>query len=133
MNKNLIWIADDDPIFRMIFKMTIKKVNQSVSIVEFMNGKLVCESFKKFIINPESIPCCVFMDVNMPIMNGWGCLDKMNEMYVEENSAMPKVFIMSSSINKDDEERIANYPFVTGYLRKPISIETFEEIFAAGF
>ena len=129
MNKNLIWIADDDPIFRLIFKMTIKKVMENISIVEFENGKLVCESFHKSVDNQEDIPCFIFMDVNMPIMNGWGCLDKINDLHRDGSSTLPKIFIMSSSINKEDEKRIAHYPFATGYLRKPISIETFEEIF----
>lgn len=128
MNKNLIWIADDDPIFRLIFKLTVKKVMENISIVEFENGKLVCESFHKSLDDREDIPYCVFMDVNMPIMNGWGCLDKMNDLQADENLAMPKIFIMSSSINKEDEKRIAHYPFATGFLRKPISVEKFEEI-----
>lgn len=128
MNKNLIWIADDDPIFRLIFKMTIKKAKDNLSIVEFENGKLASESFQKSIEGQKDIPGCLFMDVNMPEMNGWECLDKINDLYAVENRSMPKVFIMSSSINKDDEIRIKHYPFATGYLRKPISIETFEKI-----
>ena len=128
MNKSLIWIADDDPIFRLIFKMTLKKVKNNLAIVEFENGKLTSETFQKSIESQKDIPCCLFMDVNMPVMNGWECLEKINELYTDPNDALPKVYIMSSSINKDDEKQIAHYPFVAGFLRKPISIETFEEI-----
>ena len=129
MNKRLIWIADDDPIFRLIFRMTIKKVNGDITLVEFENGQLASDSFLEAIESQKDIPCCLFMDVNMPVMNGWDCLDKINDLYIDQNpTAMPKVFIMSSSINKEDEERIAHFPFATGYLRKPIALETFQQI-----
>ena len=128
MNEYLIWIADDDPIFRLIFTMTVKKAKSNLKIVEFENGKLACESFQNSILNGAEMPCCMFMDVNMPIMSGWECIDEINDLCKDKARVIPQIFIMSSSINKEDEKRIAHYPFATGYLRKPISVEKFQEI-----
>jgi|SRR5690554_3113266 len=128
MNEKLIWIADDDPIFKLIFNMTIIKAKDNLKIEEFKNGRLVCQSFRDAVENRENMPYCLFMDLNMPEMNGWECLDEIRDLYDTAKVPMPKIFVISSSINKDDEKKIAHYPFTAGYLRKPISVAKFKEI-----
>lgn len=131
MNENLIWIADDDPIFRLIFKMTVKKVREGLTLLEFENGKLACESLRKAVERQVNVPSFLFMDVNMPEMNGWECLDKIKRMNMGQHPANPRIFIMSSSVNQADEERIRQYSCASGFLRKPISVKKLNEILKA--
>lgn len=128
MGNKSIWVIDDDPIFRLIFSMTVKKLFQKITIVEHENGKDACDAFSQNIDNQSSLPDCIFMDINMPKMNGWECLDKIQELVKDEFKDRPKIFIVSSSINPEDRKRAFDYPFATDYLTKPISIEKFQEI-----
>lgn len=128
MNKKCVWVVDDDPIFRLIFSMTLKKSFDDYTIVEHENGKVACESLYDGFDGNTDLPDCLFMDINMPEMNGWQCMDKILELMPDTLDSFPKIYIVSSSINTDDEQKAFSYPFTSGYLTKPISIEKFQEI-----
>ncbi len=123
-----IWVVDDDPVFRMIFKMTVKKLFSEITIVEHQNGEDACDAFQLGYENRQTLPAYLFMDINMPEMNGWDCLDKIEELVQDQLEDMPKIFIVSSSINSEDRKRAFDYSFTTDYLTKPISVKKFEEI-----
>lgn len=128
MNRKCVWVVDDDPIFRLIFSMTLKKSFDDCIIVEHDNGKSAFESLSESFEGNINLPEYLFMDINMPEMNGWQCMDKIMELMPTSLEQFPKVFIVSSSINNDDELKAYSYPFTSGYLTKPISIEKFQEI-----
>ena len=73
---NFIWVVDDDPIFRLIFAMTVKKLNGSYLIREHESGAEACAQIDELYKLEDQFPRCLFMDINMPGMNGWECLDK---------------------------------------------------------
>ena len=58
----------------------------------------------------------ILIDLNMPEMNGWDLLEKFETLNIECGC-----FIVSSSINQVDKRRAVKYPFVNGYLIKPLS------------
>lgn len=128
MKSKSVWVVDDDPIFRLIFSMTLKKGFGEYTIIEHENGKLACDSLYKRVEDNADLPQCLFIDINMPEMNGWQCMDKLMELIPSSIARLPKIYIVSSSINTDDEKKAYSYPFTTGYLTKPISMEKFREI-----
>lgn len=121
INKKL-WIIDDDPIFRLIFSMTIKKVNQTIDLIEYENGKKALEAFQQIAKEkPENLPYMLVVDLNMPEMNGWQFLDELEKIDVTHDLKMPHVFVVSSSIDKEDMAKIKDYPFASGYISKPVT------------
>lgn len=128
MNKKCVWVVDDDPIFRLIFSMTLKKTFDDFTIIEHENGKLALDSLYQGFEGNANLPQFLFMDINMPEMNGWQCMDKIKELMPTSLGKFPKIYMVSSSINSDDEQKAYSYPFTSGYLTKPISIEKFQEI-----
>ena len=123
-----VWVIDDDPIFRLIFSMTLKKPFENYTIIEHENARLAFESLTQVIEENAELPECLFIDVNMPEMTGWQCLDKLMELCPSVHHRLPKIYIVSSSINSDDEQKAKSYPITAGYLTKPISIEKFQQI-----
>lgn len=62
----------------------------------------------------------------MPKMNGWEVLNALNEMGEEANRSM--VVMLSTSQNPEDKQKATAYPFVQGYLEKPLTEEALAEV-----
>ena len=128
-----ILCVDDDAITLMLSKKVIAKMNFAQEITTTKNGEEAIRYFdnlaEELKDNPTlSYPKLVFLDLNMPVMNGWDFL----EDYIKKghNNAFPltKVIILSSTINPDDVSNSKKYPFVIDFLTKPISTEMLENI-----
>lgn len=71
--------------------------------------------------NPEVI----FIDINMPQIDGWKFLSLLGEMKIEN---FPAIIMLSTSINPRDEERAKNNPHVFDFMNKPLTIEYLEKL-----
>lgn len=70
----------------------------------------------------------IFLDINMPIMNGWGFLNELNK--VDFSIDHIKVYIVSSSTDDKDIKKATSYVSVKRFLSKPLLMETLKEIFS---
>jgi CheY-like chemotaxis protein len=73
-------------------------------------------------INDKDTLVLIFLDINMPVMDGWGFLEIFNEIKSTLNFGT-NLFIVSSSINPDDEDRAKNDPEVLDYFPKPLTVD----------
>jgi response regulator RpfG family c-di-GMP phosphodiesterase len=120
---NIIMI-DDDPIFNFIYTKMIKKLNIDAEITTHFDGKYGMEYLKNNYKTDKQF--VIFLDINMPIMNGWEFLEEIEKLeYVTENIA---VYMVSSSTDQDDIDKARNYKYVKRFLSKPLMIETLKEI-----
>lgn len=118
-----VLLIDDDSIFMMFFKRMIIKSGISQDPIIFRNGldayeyiKDRCEENKKFIL---------FLDINMPMMNGWQFLEKVSANCSVENLT---TFMVSSSTDESDIAKAKNYTWVKDFLIKPVMQDTLEKI-----
>lgn len=107
----IIMLVDDEYISSFINKKLIEKIDASIPTIEFNNPVLAFNSLHS--IKPNLI----FLDINMPVMNGWNFLDKM-----EAEAMTYKVVILTSSVNMIDRKMAANYKNVIGFIEKPATI-----------
>lgn len=129
MKNKTIWVVDDDPIFRLIFSMTLKKCYPDFTVIEHEDGKKACDEFSDRANSGENIPHSIFLDINMPVMNGWDCIELIQSVVSKLGTKEPSIYIVSSSINPEDEKKAVSYPITSAYLVKPLTIEVFNEIF----
>lgn len=118
-----ILFIDDDLITLMLCKMVISKASFSNEIATAKNGENALKYFDK-LKTTHSIhkPQLIFLDLNMPVMNGWEFLDSFNtDAYAEFHQT--KIVILSSTIDPADLERSKKYPMVIEFLSKPITKE----------
>lgn len=111
-----IFLADDDADDRLFFKEALEELKKDLNFLSFDNGVTLMDNLLKA---EKKLPDIIFLDLNMPLMNGYECLsDIRNEPIL---SKLP-VVIYSTTIDpvKVDllRKKGANL-----YLQKPISFE----------
>jgi len=118
-----ILCIDDDPITLMLCKMVITKASFSNEIATAKNGEEALKYYDGLKTNPSiNKPQLIFLDLNMPVMNGWEFLDGFNTVEYSEYHDT-KIIILSSTIDPQDLEKSKKYPMVIDFLSKPISKE----------
>ncbi|RVT73355.1 response regulator [Flavobacterium sufflavum] len=121
MKEKTIWVVDDDPIYQIIMKKIILKSGFFSSNFSFPNGKEAIDSLKKIIISNGKFPDIILLDIEMPILDGWGFMEEMDILKSRINNEI-QIYISSSSIAVEDKERAQNNSGILGYMSKPISL-----------
>lgn len=119
LNKS-VYIIDDDPVYLYMLDRIIKECNFSEHIFSFDNGSPAIEKLSNHNLKTADIPDVIFVDLSMPVMNGWEFLEKLKEIGILEKKRI-KIVLISSSINPREIEMIKEYPIVTKYTVKPIT------------
>ena len=120
-------IIDDDPIFVYGTKRVMKEVDFTEKIVVYNNGQDAIDGLTETVNDGDNIPPVVFLDLNMPIMNGWEFLEEFNKL-PEEAIAGVTIYIVSSSIDPRDLEKVKQFNVVNNYIVKPVTPKDLEAI-----
>ena len=70
-------IVDDDPIFRYISEKKIEKVSSDLVINSYSNGKEALDFLHENYADENFY--YIFLDINMPVMDGWEFLGKLEK------------------------------------------------------
>tara|TARA_R110002094_G_scaffold207590_1_gene178056 strand:+ start:841 stop:1278 length:438 start_codon:yes stop_codon:yes gene_type:complete len=129
---NSIFIVDDDTITIYGIKKILTSVATCEAIFEFKNGQMAIDRIKKMIIENSELPDLIFLDINMPIMDGWEFLEEFIKLPINKKV---NINIVTSSIDQFDMDKAENFMSLTHhtiiYNRKPIRRADIEKITAA--
>lgn len=132
MNKKigLACIIDDDSMYVNLVKRIIEAKNLCQNLMVFQNGKDALDYFEVILtsLDKKAIPEIIFLDLNMPVMDGWEFLDNFTKIENKLGKTIT-LYIVSSSINPVDIEKAKGIQMVKDYLIKPVTIEDLEAIF----
>ncbi len=120
-----VCIVDDDSIYVMLAKRLISLNRLSDDVCEFSEGREAFQGLKQRIDKGENLPDVIFLDVNMPIWDGWDFLDEFSKL---EISKRPEIYIVTSSTHSLDLEKAATYPIVSRCLTKPLELDDLKTI-----
>jgi CheY-like chemotaxis protein len=118
------FIIDDDPIFVLLFKKIIEKSNRFHTVKNFKDGKYAIDELLKLYEVGSTFPDIIFLDLNMPNIDGWQFLEAIEKYtFIEKLN----IYIVSSSIDNHEIEKAKHYKCVKNFISKPISIDFFDE------
>ncbi len=120
-------IVDDDPIFIFGAKRIMQLADFCNSFMIFKDGKEAIDNLKPIVLSGQNIPEVILLDINMPIMDGWQFLDEFTKIETKQKQKI-LIYIVSSSIDPADKNRVKNYQNVSNFVVKPINIETLKRI-----
>ena len=125
---NSIFIIDDDAITVFGIKKLLATVVTCTNITNFSNGKIAIEYFENLESN-EELPDIIFLDLNMPIMDGWEFLEEFIKLPIKQKIT---INIVTSSINREDRDKSYTFKLKTHhnitYNTKPLNKDEIQNI-----
>ncbi len=115
---DLTYIIDDDPIFVLVLKKILTKMNHFPHIKNLVNGHEALIKLKEISNSKEQFPDIIFLDLNMPVLDGWQFLDEIEKFSFKDKL---KIYIVSSTIDTSEIEKAKNYKSVISFISKPTS------------
>jgi CheY-like chemotaxis protein len=106
-------LADDDQDDADLFEEALRNIDKSIELSAANNGKDALRKLNQHL----SVPEIIFLDINMPEMDGWDCL--MNIKKNERFKNIPVVMFSTSSTSINGKKAIQSG--AAGYLEKPTS------------
>jgi response regulator RpfG family c-di-GMP phosphodiesterase len=110
-----IWFIDDDDINNMLSERLINKHFPNTGCKTFLDAEEALEILQK---TPNQKPDAIFLDINMPRMNGWDFLEELQKLNVSVN-----VYMLTSSIDPRDQQKAHEYKLVKDFISKPLREE----------
>jgi CheY-like chemotaxis protein len=126
----IICIVDDDSVYQFTTTRTIEANKLAKKILIFSDGEEAIQFLMDNIGNSEDLPDVIFLDINMPIMDGWQFLEE----YVTLKPDIGKkiiIYMISSSVDPIDLERAKKISDISDYIVKPINPEMLKDIILA--
>ncbi|WPU93112.1 response regulator [Mucilaginibacter sabulilitoris] len=120
-------IIDNNTTYVYGFKKLLNLKNLSSRVCTFNNGSEAISYFKNP-LNANNLPDVIFLDISMPVMDGW---EFMNE-FAEIKSQLGKkitIYILSSSTDINDIERAKKNSDISDYIIKPVDVSRLAKIF----
>jgi CheY-like chemotaxis protein len=121
-----IFVVDNDPIYQLVTKKLLVNTAVNINYKSFMDGK---EALQAIMHNKMSNKI-ILLDLDMPIMDGWEFLDAYyhHNLYEECKDI---IYIVTSSIAKEDRNKAKNYNRVKGYIEKPLNLDAINNLLQA--
>ncbi len=134
MNFKKILLIDDSDLDSYINKKIMERVAFAEEMQLFNDAQEALHFLTSNLDKPENLPGLIFLDINMPVMNGFEFLAEFQKLTPHSSFICP-VVMLSSSIDPADKERAKEFSSVYTFLQKPFSKEelchiTPEQIFA---
>lgn len=125
---NCILLVDDDEPTNFLNKMILEDVNCAETIEVADSGQSALEYLRNSNGDGSpSSPELIFLDINMPAMNGWEFLECYSNLD-SQHKANVVIVMLTTSLNPDDRAKAHSIPDVSGFETKPLTQEKLDAI-----
>ena len=123
-----ILIIDDDEINNFIAAKLIDKIPPKAVVNTCLNGQVGLDFVKSKLQNQEEMPDIIFLDINMPVMNGWEFLEEFEKIKDQINKKI-SINMLSSSVYNDDINKAETFNTVNKFISKPLTVDKIQELY----
>lgn len=126
-----IMLIDDNEIDNLINQKIIESSSICKHIFTHTSGKSAIEFLKnmeKIASRVENVlPEIIFLDIDMPLMDGFQFLDEFNKLS-NETKKYCHIVMLTSSINPQDMNKSKKYDYVKKYVNKPLTQDSLKKL-----
>jgi len=120
---NCILLIDDDEPTNFLNRMTVEQTACARHVAVAQSGEEALDilmGHSSSDTGPDcSHPDMIFLDINMPAMDGWEFLEKYRQLPEEKKTSIILI-MLTTSLNPDDERRAMTIPEIAGFENKPL-------------
>ncbi|MBD2769077.1 response regulator [Hymenobacter sp. BT664] len=112
-----VLLIDDDSIGVFLTERLLKREGFTKNIASYSSAEAALSFLQQ--AEPDHLPQVIFLDLNMPVMDGWDFLEALKP---QEEQLLGRcfIYILTSSLAHSDAERIVDFPLVAGLIHKPL-------------
>ena len=126
-----VMLIDDNEIDNLINQKMIEAASLCENIYTHTGAKSAIEFLKNLEKMADSVndffPELIFLDIDMPLMDGFQFLDEFEKLSNDTKGKI-KIVMLTSSINPQDMSKAKKYPYVKKYINKPLTQENLEKL-----
>lgn len=126
---NKILLVDDDSTSNFLTQMILEDLQVADAIIVKKNGQEALDYINELCLqHNEDCPELIFLDINMPIMDGFELLDELKRLNKLHNPDSPiTVVLLTTSNNPKDIEKAKTYD-ITYYIEKPLTEDSIRHL-----
>lgn len=122
-----VFVVDDDDIYQFTIGATLKNIPAVRSTRTFSDGAEALEYIVMHQNNDDELPDIIFLDINMPVLDGFQFMEEFIELRPKLNKSI-KVYMVSSSMDPKDIKKADRIEEISDYLIKPLDSKHIREI-----
>ncbi|MBC5992464.1 response regulator [Pontibacter cellulosilyticus] len=115
-----IYSIDDDHINNFLTERVLQEAGLPSLTRSYASAEVALADIVQ--TSREELPDIVFLDLNMPAMNGWQFLEAL-EPYKEKILGKSHIYILTSSLDTSDVKKSEDYELIDGFIHKPLTVE----------
>lgn len=126
-----VMLVDDNEIDNLINQKMIEAADITETIYTHTGAKSAIEFLRNLEkveeLGNDILPSVIFLDIDMPLMDGFQFLDEFDKLMAKTKDKC-KIVMLTSSINPRDVTKSKGYVYVKKYINKPLSQENLENL-----
>jgi CheY-like chemotaxis protein len=124
---NTILLIDDDQATNFLHQMVIKKSDSADHVHIALNGESALHYLNTKTEGKYTSPDLIFLDINMPRMNGWAFLEQYQKL-PKDQQGKAVIIMLTTPLDRDNQELSAKFQGIAEFRSKPLTQAMLQEI-----
>jgi CheY-like chemotaxis protein len=118
-------LIDDNEADNVFHEIMIQRAGFTGEVLVFESG---LDALDWFAHKHDSVPTCVFLDINMPLMDGFEVAEKATPLLQGKPTTV--LVMLTSSGSPADKARALAMPIIKDYVTKPLTVDQIKSLMA---